>query len=437
MRQSLMVDVRIGFQSLLQHRRRTLFLGGAIAAVTTFLILMTALSAGIRQTMIRAATTLMTGHVNVGGFYKVTAGMGVPVVTDYSKIVDLIRKNIPEAQYVNNRGRGWARLNSDTGGLQAGIGGIDIQNEPLFRKVVRPVAGNLDDLAKPGTILVFEEQAKKLGVKVGDAITISAPTTRGTNNTVDVRVAAIGKEMGLLSSFQVMVPEATLRALYQINDRSTGAIHLLLKDMNQVPEVVAKVRTLLEQNGYKVMDPDPHPFWQKFESVNRESWRGQKLDVSTWEDELSFLTWTLSAVRGLTIVVVFILLVIIVIGIMNTMWIAIRERTREIGTLRAIGMHRRRVLSMFLTEAFLLGLLGTVAGAVVALLVAAILNAAGIHVPQSIQLFLMSDKLWLLVGGGAVAQSVLAITVITTLAAFYPSLRAARLRPVTAMHHVG
>ena len=39
------------------------------------------------------------------------------------------------------------------------------------------------------------------------------------------------------------------------------------------------------------------------------------------------------------------------IGIMNTMWIAIRERTREIGTLRAIGMQRRAVLWMFLLEA--------------------------------------------------------------------------------------
>ena len=50
----------------------------------------------------------------------------------------------------------------------------------------RSTSGNLDDLAQPNTILLFEEQAKKLDVKVGDAITISAPTTRGTNNTIDV-----------------------------------------------------------------------------------------------------------------------------------------------------------------------------------------------------------------------------------------------------------
>ena len=48
---------------------------------------------------------------------------------------------------------------------------------------------------------------------------------------------------------------------------------------------------------------------------------------------------------------------------MNTMWIAIRERTREIGTLRAIGMQRRAVLRMFLLESLMLGLVGTVGGA--------------------------------------------------------------------------
>ena len=92
------------------------------------------------------------------------------------------------------------------------------------------------------------------------------------------------------------------------------------------------------------MKPDPRAFWMKFQSVAREDWTGQKLDVTTWEDELSFMMWTLQALQGLTVVLIMILIAIVVIGIMNTMWIAIRERTREIGTLRAIGMQRGGVL---------------------------------------------------------------------------------------------
>ena len=68
-------------------------------------------------------------------------------------------------------------------------------------------------------MLVFEKQLEKLQVKVGDAITISAQTTRGVSNTIDVRVVAIAKDVGLMSMWNVYVPGETLRTLYQLRDR--------------------------------------------------------------------------------------------------------------------------------------------------------------------------------------------------------------------------
>ena len=56
------IDLTIAFRNLVQHTRRTLFLGGAIAAVTMLLILMTGLSTGVRETMIESATMRMHGH---------------------------------------------------------------------------------------------------------------------------------------------------------------------------------------------------------------------------------------------------------------------------------------------------------------------------------------------------------------------------------------
>jgi putative ABC transport system permease protein len=128
---------------------------------------------------------------------------------------------------------------------------------------------------------------------------------------------------------------------------------------------------------------------------------------------------------------------IVIIGIMNTMWIAIRERTREIGTLRAIGMQRGGVLWMFLLESLMLGLFGTVIGALMGLAVATGLNALHIHVPISVQFFLMSDHLHLAVHAGSIIKAIIFITAITGAAALYPALRAARLPPVNAMQHFG
>ncbi len=435
----LAIDFAIAFRNLVQHTRRTLFLGSAIAAVTMLLVLLAGLSTGIRETMIETATTLSTGHLNVGGFFKVTAGQAAPVVTSYEKIEDIVRREVPETDFLVQRGRGWAKVVSDTGSEQLGVNGIDVRHEPKFASVLQIVSGKLDDLAEPGTALIFDNQAEKLGVKVGDALTYSAPTTRGTNNTIDVRVVAIAKSLGLLSSWTTFVPIETLRTLYQLRPDATGVVQIMLKPaaVEHVNEIAARLRTTLEKSGYRVMDADPRAFWMKFQSVSREDWTGQKLDVTTWEDEISFITWTLKALQGLTFVLITILLGIVVVGIMNTMWIAIRERTREIGTLRAIGMQRGAVLWMFLLESLMLGLFGTIVGAIAGFAIAAALNGAHIHVGTGAQFILMSDHVKLAVHGGLLVFSVVLITIITGLAALYPSLRAARLRPVVAMSHFG
>jgi len=433
------VDLTIAFRSLVQHRRRTLFLGSAIAAVTALLVLLNGLSTGVRETMIDTATTLSTGHVNVGGFFKVTAGQAAPVVTDYKKVIEVVKKTVPEMAFVVHRGRGWAKVVSDTGSMQMGITGIDVKSEPKFASVLQLVSGKIDDLAEPGTILIFDNQAEKLGVKVGDAVTISAPTTRGTNNTLDVRVVAIAHSLGLLSTWNSFIPIDSLRKLYQFNQDSTGVVQIMLdrKDLPRIPEISGRLRAALEQAGWRVMPNDPRAFWMKFQSVSREDWTGQKLDVTNWEDEISFMTWTLKALQGISFVLIAILVAIIVIGIMNTMWIAIRERTREIGTLRAIGMQRREVLWMFLLESIMLGLFATVTGVIAGAAIAAGLNALHLHVPTGLQFFLMSPFLHISVHGSLLLSSVVTITIVTALAALYPSLRAARLRPVVAMSHFG
>jgi putative ABC transport system permease protein len=288
-------------------------------------------------------------------------------------------------------------------------------------------------------MLVFESQVERLKVRVGDAITLSAQTTRGAANTIDCRIVAIAKDMGLLSKFGVFVPVQTTRDLYQLRSDTTGAVHIYLKPqfVPEVNSIAVRLRGQLEKLGWAVMDADPNPFWMKFQTVAREDWTGQKLDVTTWEDEVSFLTWTLTVLKGLTAVLLTILIAIVVTGIMNTMWIAIRERTREIGTLRAIGMQRGGVLRMFIYESLLLGLMGTGVGALLGAGLGAALNAAKIPVPLTVQLFLMSDHIQLALHGGGLIRAALFITLVTTLAALYPAYRAARLKPVSAMSHFG
>ncbi len=434
----ILTDLSIAARNLGRHTRRNLFLGGALAAVTALLVLLGGLSAGVEASMMESATVLMTGHVNVGGFYKVTSGTAAPLVTDYQKVLAETRKHVPELDYATVRVRGWAKGVSERSSMDLVLSGVDVRNEPGFTKVVRVLSGRLEDLAQPGTLLLFEDQARRLEVQVGDVITLSAPTFRGQNNTADVRVAAIAQNAGLISAFTAFLEAGTLRGLYNLREGNTGAIHLYLKDPRASARVAARLRDALGAAGWRVMDANPQPYWMKLmQIVPNEDWTGQKLDMSTWEDEMSFMSWILSAVRTLSTLLVFILMVIVVIGILNTLAIAIRERTREIGTLRAIGMQRRKVLWLFLVEAFLLGATGTLLGALAGAGLGALVNAARLGVPESVQMFLLQQELTLRIEAGAVAGAVAALTLLTTLAAILPARRAARLRPVTAMHHIG
>jgi len=119
------------------------------------------------------------------------------------------------------------------------------------------------------------------------------------------------------------------------------------------------------------------------------------------------------------------------------MWIAIRERTREIGTLRAIGMQREQVVRQFLLEALMLGALATLIGALLGFAAGSAINSAQIPVPIAGQIFLLSNHFFISLHLSSLASAVVTITLVTGLAALYPSLRAAKLQPVSAMQHFG
>src|SRR5512138_2088888 len=113
----LLVDLQIAARNLTRHSRRNLFLGGALAAVTGLLVLLGALTAGMEASMMESALTLLTGHVNVGGFFKVTSGSAAPLVSGYPKLLALVRERVPELDYLTVRGRGWAKAVSESSSM--------------------------------------------------------------------------------------------------------------------------------------------------------------------------------------------------------------------------------------------------------------------------------------------------------------------------------
>lgn len=445
-----LILLQIALRNLIQARRRTGILFLAVGTVTAMLVLLQAMSQGINDNLVTAATTLSAGQINVAGFYKVTPGSAAPVVTHASEIRRIVEENTPGLDYTLERHRSWGKAVSETGTVQSGLTGIIPAEEERFFNTLQlakesdyveggrdEIIGDPRKLAEPHTVVFFANQAKRLGVKVGDVVTYKTETQVGRANTLDLKVVAVAKDLGLLSSFSCFTQKQTVLELGQLDPDTTGAIWVYLKDIDDAPKQMAHLREVFLAKGYRLMDYNPNPFFFKFEDVQGEDWTGQKLDLTLWKDEVSFLSWVIIAFDTVTWFLTSILVAIITIGIMNAMWQSVRERTREIGTMRAVGMGRMQTLGLFMAEAVLLGLFSTVAGAAGGVLIAVIVDAADIHVPmEAMASILLSDSIHLSVQPLTVLKAVVFLTGFTGLSALWPAIQAALLQPVKALAHV-
>jgi len=439
--------VIIGFRNLLQARRRTLLLGLAIATVAAMFLILRVVSGSVSERMIEAATTLSAGHVNIGGFFKSRRQASDPLVSERTKVRKLARESIPEATRIIDRHRAWGRLIGPEASINVGVYGIVPEDEERFFKSLRlaqekeykpggssEVKGNFADLAKPNSALIFAAQAKKLGVSVGDTITIV--TEGGAKNTVDLSVVAITSDIGFLSNFNIFVPRQTVLDLYHLNPETTGVVMVYLPDAKGAEAAMARLRITLAQGGFALMDHDPNPFFMKFDKVMAEDWLGQRLDLTLWSDEISFIVWVTTALDLVGFFVVGVLLLIISSGIMNSMWMAVRERTKEIGTMRAIGAQQGYIVRLFVTEGVLLGLGAGLLGGVFGLALISLINQLKIPITsEGVRLFLMTNTLEFSVHPGQLVSTLVLFSLASGIASLYPAFRAARLRPVEALMH--
>lgn len=437
----------IAARNLVFARRRTMLLGTAIALVAALFVTLRAVSVSVSARMIASATTLSAGHINVGGFFKLRRKGSDPILSERDRLMAFIRQKVPEATAVIDRHRGWGRLISPASSLNAGLSGIVLADETRFFQTLRLAAekeykpggsdaiyGRFADLAEPGTVLIFAAQAKKLEVGVGDTITMVTEASGGQANTIDLRVAAIASDLGFMSNFNVFARRETVLELYKLGADTTGVIMVYLQRPDMASNIMQRLAQDLTQAGWEVMEHDPRPFFTKFSKVVGEDWLGQRLDLTIWSDEIAYVLWISRALDLVSFFVLMILAVIIIGGVSNAMVMSVRERTREIGTMRAIGAQREFVAAIFLCEALLLGFLSALAGSLVAVLGWLGINALYLPITNAgIRTFLLTNTLAVDVHVLDVLITLSLFTIITGFAALWPAIKAARLQPVAAM----
>lgn len=131
--------------------------------------------------------------------------------------------------------------------------------------------------------------------------------------------------------------------------------------------------------------------------------------------------------------VVFLICVVAAFNVVGTLTMVVRDKTREIGILLAMGMQRGRIRRVFLTQGVFIGLVGTTLGAVLGLVLGTLVNR-GHLIPIDPSIYFI-DHLPVLTNPLDALAVVAASLVIATLAPLYPSVQAAGLDPVAAIRY--
>ena len=252
--------------------------------------------------------------------------------------------------------------------------------------------------------------ASALNVKPGDRITLMGATPDGSLNAVDAVVAGLA---------DVQIKE--------LNDRYLAGGIGLVSRLLQTQGVVSKLVVFLKPGA----DEDAAAARLKQE-LNAA---GFPVELLHWRTLATFYGQVRLLYIGIFGFVGAVLVVIVILSAAIVMTMAVTERTREIGTLRALGTRPSGIRNLFLAEGFLLAVAGCVAGAVFALIVRAILNASGIVLPPppgATRGFPIFVKLYPL----AYVAGFAAMLITMTVASFFPARRASRLAIVEALSHV-
>jgi putative ABC transport system permease protein len=139
------------------------------------------------------------------------------------------------------------------------------------------------------------------------------------------------------------------------------------------------------------------------------------------------LTQVITVLQGIVSVFGLIAVVASVFGVVNTMYISVLQRTREIGLMKALGMHKKDVTRLFRIEAALLGFLGGVLGSATAIIAGTALNPWISNKLSLGNAHLLDFKV------GQVVALILGLMIIATLAGLLPARKAAKLDPIDAL----
>jgi ABC-type lipoprotein release transport system permease subunit len=291
------------------------------------------------------------------------------------------------------------------------------------------VKGDLRSLAQAEDgIILTETLAARLGVGVGAHVSYSyVPKSSVDTVAKDLVVTGIVKAVSPFAEATAFANSEVFYQTYYWNIPHQPAT---------VAHDAALFKALLLEWDLMPNSPNSDSLTRKNQQLDRQSWKGTKVDVQTMFAIASFIVDFQKGLNTVSIVAVLVLFFVILIGVVNTMRMSIRERTREIGTNRAIGMQRGDVRNVFVLEIVFLAILSCVVGILLAWGLASLLGLMTFDLKDNpFSMFFVQKHLYFVPKASTIVANFITIVLVAFLIAFFTARRAAKMRVADALRH--
>lgn len=398
--------IKMAWRDLGRNRRRSFFSSLALGIGLSLLLLIASVLNGEMHGSMDTSINLQTGHLQVQAKTYSVDKMSL-------KWQDLVEAPAQIAQQISTLEpvkaatprlfiSGIVGVGEQSAGVRVfGVDTTSAANAPFKDGMVAGTYINNDD---HDGVLMGNELAKKLGLKAGDTFNLLVNTSNGDVDEQKFTVRGIyNTRTPPFDEATLLMPLAKAQAISGAGDRAS-TIFVLLKDRDQTDAVA---NALQANSQYQV---------KTYAQLN---------DVLVQTEALS---------RSYMIILYLIVLAITATVIVNTLIMAVFERTREIGILTAIGMKGRRVMAMFFTESAMLAAGGILMGLIIGGIMVWYFTNYGFFVGNmGVDGIMLGEVIYARITLNDVVSLSLLTLIVTLVAALYPALLAARMEPVVAL----
>ena len=407
------IFIKMAWRNIRRNLRRTLITLGALSFGLASIVVFFGFTDGFHTQWVENTVKAYSGHIVIhkAGFRddpKIGNSIDDPAVA--LKTVEATGGVASYATRIELAGLASTAENS------AGvfIRGIDMEREKGVSAFHRRILEG--EYLKEGdrwTILLGKRLAKKLKAGLGDKIVLMIQAADGSIGAELFRLRGVFSMGSIdLDSSLAVISKADAAELAVLGP-SVTTVSVIVETPYDVVPAAASLKAALEPLGYEVLP---------------------------WQESMPALSEMIDLDNAFMYVLLSIVLVIVSLGILNTMLMSIMERTREFGIMMAVGTRPWHIVLLVMTESFLLGLMGVCLGVVIGIGINSAIAVNGFDLSRwagAMELFAALDPvIYPETQMVNIVGSSVAIFATALLVSIYPAVKASKLKPVEAIRYI-